>query len=449
MDKKRQEFRKYLEATGVTEKLTLALMKLYQQENKPADPIEYIRKYLNGESPDDEEKLGEELQVKIDDFAEEKKKTEETDKEVEKSDAKKIENDVKKTESEIDLFLAQQYEALKADESGSSLLKEYLTDEILEKLKALTTQLKGGIYNNIRSGLTHFDSDIGIFASDQHAYSEFESLFAPVLDDFHDMDNDTKQPPMEFGEFHELDDLDPEGNFVKSIRVVIGRSLNDYAFMPLLSDKKLEAIEDKIRKNVLMINDEQFKGTYHSLSSIEDEQQKKWIEDGTMFPNADDKYLKEAQTFNHWPMGRGVFMNEKNNFRVWVNYEEHIQVISYEDGANLQSAYERLAKGFNLLVGDMEFAQHERYGFLAHNLKNIGNTMRIIAKVKISKLALDENSNKFESLLEAHHIKAHNLENGFYELMNIKRVGITEIDTARAFQKGIKEIITAEKCLYL
>ncbi|KAG5679636.1 hypothetical protein PVAND_009194 [Polypedilum vanderplanki] len=105
-------------------------------------------------------------------------------------------------------------------------------------------------------------------------------------------------------------------------------------------------------------------------------------------------------------------------------------------------------KGFDL-IKELNFAQHPRFGFLAHNLKHIGNTLRIIVKAKISKLALEENSNKFETLLETHGIKMKKIDNGIYELTNGKRVGMTEIESARNFQKGIKEIITAEKCLHL
>lgn len=427
-----------MEVTGVTEKLTNALMKLYQEEKKPDDPIAYIRKCLCVECPD--ENTVNEMKEKLDELVKEKKEVE-----IELSVAT---SSVKKTVSEANLFLTQQYEALNDDENGNSLLKEYLNNEIFEKLKDLKTDFNGTLLDNIQCGLTHFDSEIGIFASDPHAYVIFEPLFNPVLEDYHEIDNEVKQPDIDFGDCHDLEDLDPENKIIKSVRVMIGRSLDNYEFMPLLNVEKLEEIEDKIKKELVKIEDEEFKGTYHSLSEISDEQQKEWIEDGTLFSNPDDKFLKAAGTYRFWPKGRGLFINEKKNFRAWVNEEEHLQIVSSEEGANLQSAYERLTKGFDL-IKELNFAKHPRFGFVAHNLKHIGNTLRIIVKAKLPKLSLEENSNKFETLLETHGIKMKKTENGIYELTNGKRIGMTEIEAARNFQKGIKDIITAEKCLYL
>jgi hypothetical protein len=81
-------------------------------------------------------------------------------------------------------------------------------------------------------------------------------------------------------------------------------------------------------------------------------------------------------------------------------------------------------------------------------LENIGNGLEISIKVKIQKLSLEENCNKFETLLKEHNMKAKKLEKGIYLLSNRKKFG-TEIETAKEMQKSIKEIVNAEKCLYL
>lgn len=43
---KRAEFRKYLERSGVVEALTRALIALYSVENKPDDPVEFVKNNL-------------------------------------------------------------------------------------------------------------------------------------------------------------------------------------------------------------------------------------------------------------------------------------------------------------------------------------------------------------------------------------------------------------------
>ncbi|XP_057324385.1 c-Myc-binding protein [Microplitis mediator] len=47
-DSKRDEFRRYLERSGVLDALTKVLIALYEEPDKPTDPIEYIRKNIGG-----------------------------------------------------------------------------------------------------------------------------------------------------------------------------------------------------------------------------------------------------------------------------------------------------------------------------------------------------------------------------------------------------------------
>lgn len=48
---KKEEFRKYLEQTGVIDQLTKVLVGLYEEPEKPQDAVEFIKKYL-GQSHD-------------------------------------------------------------------------------------------------------------------------------------------------------------------------------------------------------------------------------------------------------------------------------------------------------------------------------------------------------------------------------------------------------------
>ncbi|XP_074107202.1 c-Myc-binding protein [Cotesia typhae] len=47
-DSKRDEFRRYLERSGVLDGLTKVLIALYEEPEKPTNAIEYIRKNLGG-----------------------------------------------------------------------------------------------------------------------------------------------------------------------------------------------------------------------------------------------------------------------------------------------------------------------------------------------------------------------------------------------------------------
>ncbi|CCW64413.1 unnamed protein product [Phytomonas sp. EM1] len=54
---KKEEFRKYLESNQVIDALTRVLVNLYEEPEKPEDPVEYIKKVLGGASVADYEAL--------------------------------------------------------------------------------------------------------------------------------------------------------------------------------------------------------------------------------------------------------------------------------------------------------------------------------------------------------------------------------------------------------
>jgi len=55
IESKREEFRTYLERTGVIDAFTRALVSLYEETEKPNDALQYMCKYFAGLSKDDGE----------------------------------------------------------------------------------------------------------------------------------------------------------------------------------------------------------------------------------------------------------------------------------------------------------------------------------------------------------------------------------------------------------
>lgn len=80
-EQKKEEFRKYLEKAGVIDQLTKVLVGLYEEQEKPQNVIEFIKKSLGEPTDTDVEQLlaenetmkreKNELQKKIDDLTRE------------------------------------------------------------------------------------------------------------------------------------------------------------------------------------------------------------------------------------------------------------------------------------------------------------------------------------------------------------------------------------------
>merc|ERR1719427_2322891 len=74
---------------------------------------------------------------------------------------------------------------------------------------------------------------------------------------------------------------------------------------------------------------------------------------GTFFPEREqmvaqhliftqcDSYLTDGGACQHWPTGRAVFLNTARTFVVWVGEEDHLRIISMQQGGDLAAVYTR------------------------------------------------------------------------------------------------------------
>ena len=54
--------------------------------------------------------------------------------------------------------------------------------------------------------------------------------------------------------------------------------------------------------------------------------------------------LRDAYGYDNWPTGRGIFFSHNKKFLVWVNEEDHLRIISMQQGGDLAEVWTRLVK---------------------------------------------------------------------------------------------------------
>ncbi|OMJ88280.1 hypothetical protein SteCoe_9778 [Stentor coeruleus] len=62
-DSKKEEFRKYLEKSGVIDQLTRVLVGLYEEPEKPSNAIDFVKRYLGSPADIDVETLRSEYEA--------------------------------------------------------------------------------------------------------------------------------------------------------------------------------------------------------------------------------------------------------------------------------------------------------------------------------------------------------------------------------------------------
>lgn len=331
-----------------------------------------------------------------------------------------------------------------------SLLKKYLTQPVFDKLKKKTTDYGGTIASCIRSGCEHLKSHCGIYASDPDAYDVFSDVFYPIILDYHKV-KELKHPAPDFGDLNNLGfgDLDPSGKMVNSTRIRVGRSHANYGFPPTTTKDDLIEME-KMTVDALKSLRGELRGTYYPLLGMTPDVQKQMIEDHFLFRD-DDPVLGDANGYDNWPSGRGIFFSNNKKFLVWVNEEDHLRIISMQQGGNLAEVWKRLVNGLNKLEKKLTFAHHPKFGYLTFCPTNLGTTLRASVHIKIPNLSKHQD---FRAICESLNLQPRGVhgehsesKGGVYDISNKRRMGLSEIEAVQEMRKGVEKIIDLEKKL--
>lgn len=261
---------------------------------------------------------------------------------------------------------------------GNSLLKKYLTEEVYNEYKNVTTTLWTTLMDVIKSGLAHPTSKIGIYAWDAESYTTFSKLFTPIIEEFHAVDGDAvyngKLDPIKL-DLH----LDPKSYVDMRMRMWANLQAR-FPVTEQLEDR--EKVEQQVSSTLL----KHFGGQYFSAAKVDSEQWNDWQSKGWWFPLT-DKYLEDAGIIkDFWPQGSGIWMDNVENpsVIVIVNEEDHVRFTWF--GRDMQEIYDKVAKIYNTLDSELPFAKHEKYGNLGSCPSNIGHMFKSGLRIKFPKI---------------------------------------------------------------
>ncbi|KAI6173315.1 Arginine kinase [Aphelenchoides besseyi] len=341
------------------------------------------------------------------------------------------------------------YKKLQEAKDCHSLLKKHLTREVVDQLKDKRTKLGSTLWDVIQSGVANLDSGVGLYAPDAEAYTLFKPLFDPVIESYHGFGPNQKQPATDLGEdkLDQLVDLDPEGKYINSTRIRCGRSLQGYPFNPCLTEANYLEMESKVKNVFNNITDPELKGKYYPLDGMSKEDQNQLIADHFLFKEG-DRFLQHANACRYWPKGRGIYHNNDKTFLVWVNEEDHLRIISMQNGGNVGQVLGRLIKGVKTLQ-QVPFSRDDRLGWLTFCPSNLGTTVRASVHMKIPKVSARPDFKELcESLkLQPRGIHGEHSESagGVYDISNKARLGCTEFEAVLQMYQGVKKLIELEK----
>ena len=93
-----------------------------------------------------------------------------------------------------------------------------------------------------------------------------------------------------------------------------------------------------------------------------------------------------------WPDARGIFHNDRKNFLVWINEEDHTRVIAMQKGGDIYEVFRRFCVGLTKVEDKIkskgyQYMWNERLGYVLTCPSNLGTGLRAGVHVKLPNLS--------------------------------------------------------------
>ena len=325
-----------------------------------------------------------------------------------------------------------------------SLVKQYLSTTLYNKLKNRKTNSGYTLDKAIQSGIINPDSDIGLYAGDGETYEIFNEIFDLIIADYHCYS--PKKSHLTDFSFSSIPLLDPENKYIVSTRIRLARNLDTFPFPTFILKNQRDKVEEIIIKALKNLP-EKLQGQYLRLENILKSNLK-----SNFYPKKGDRFQEAAGITRDFPDSRGVFLSDNKKFMVWVNEEDHLRIISMEQGSNISSVFNRLGKGIKSLETNLEFSFSKKYGYLTACPSNIGIAMRASVHIKLPELKkqkefLYKTAAQYGLQIRGTCGEKTRVENFIFDISNKQRLGITENECINILSNGIQKIISIEKKL--
>lgn len=344
-------------------------------------------------------------------------------------------------------------------EKHNNFMSKVLTPAIYAKYRDVKTPNGFTFDQAIQTGVDNpghpFIMTVGCVAGDEETYEVFKDFFDPIIDQRHGgfKPNDKHKTDLDYSK---LTNAKFDEKYVMSSRVRTGRSIKGICLPPHCSRAERRKVE-KVSLDALAALDGDYKGKYYSLETMSEKDQDQLIADHFMFDKPVSPLLTASRMARDWPDARGIWFNDKKNFLLWINEEDHLRVISMEKGGDMGAVFKRFCEGLVKFEGAMknkgeQFMHNDHLGYVLTCPSNLGTGLRAGVHVKLPNLA--KNEKKLDSILELLRLQKRGTGGvdtasvgGVYDVSNADRLGFSEVELCQFVVSGVNLLIEMEKTL--
>jgi creatine kinase len=321
----------------------------------------------------------------------------------------------------------------------TSFVRTYLTPELFDSMREKYTSNNIGIYDIINIGLKDSHDPIGLRALDGESYDVFRDIFDPIIRSCQNITPET--------DIQHMSDCDSSSilrmemidySYVNYFQLQCSRSVSGLLFT---TPSNAKSIENPL-SSVLTRLRGQFQGSYQSLSTLSHQELSK----------LDSETLCSSRVKVDGSLGgQGVYFTENREFVVWINTDNHFELMVQQktDGrpSDISSLFEQWVASENALEVSLH-KQEQKYsfsstlGYLTNSPSNIGTAFHIYFVVKLSQLGKDESA--LMQMCANLSLRCERFE-GDWKISNVITLGKTEIEIVQYVIDALIYLIDCEK----
>ncbi len=147
-----------------------------------------------------------------------------------------------------------------------------------------------------------------------------------------------------------------------------------------------------------------------------------------------------------------VFINKNEDISIMANEEDHVRIQCIQEGFQLHKTYEMANAVDDVLEKCVDFAYHEKYGYLTACPTNVGTGMRASVMLHLPSLTLNNQINtmivtlaKFGLTIRGIYGEGTQALGDLYQISNQNTLGMTERELIENLHDVAREIIKKER----
>ena len=231
-----------------------------------------------------------------------------------------------------------------------------------------------------------------------------------------------------------------QNDIVLSTRVRLARNIKGIPFPPKMSEEDSLGVIKAVEDSLCRMNMEFNKQDILSLSPLEREV---LVEKRFISPN-----LAKAKKPS------AAFISGDESISIMVNEEDHIRLQAIFAGFECQKAYDMVSGVDKVIAETVDYAVHQKYGYLTSCLTNVGTGMRIsfmmhlpaICKAQMAE-SLFAAMNKLGVTVRGMYGEGSKASGYLFQVSNQVTLGLSEKEIADRLNDVVNQLITKERDL--